>query len=162
MAAAAAALRQPWTTLCTIMAADTSNPSYRACSLCDRPLPDSPSSSPCPLCIRHSSAAGSHRLFRLLISIATSDKVLIVICFDRATRAIFGGSADEFFDLCELHPDAVWMAGEMMVGEICRVTLRRPTNGNAEHLRAVSLVPLRAEFRPVIARLRSLYGAPSH
>ncbi|KAJ0970298.1 hypothetical protein J5N97_023175 [Dioscorea zingiberensis] len=148
-----AALKQPWTTLCTIMAADTSNLTYRVCSLCDRTLPDSPSDSPCPSCIHRTSSPGSHRRFRLLLSIATTDRALIVVCFDRAARVLFGCSADEFL---QLDPSSALKVGQMMVGEICRITLKPPTNGNAQHLRVVSIEPLRSEFLPVITRLRTI------
>ncbi|KAJ0985254.1 hypothetical protein J5N97_003610 [Dioscorea zingiberensis] len=127
-----AALKQPWTLLCTIIAVDTSNLTYRICSHCDRTLPDSP----CPVCIRRTSSTGSRRLFRLL-----------------GRPRPLGCSADEFM---QLDPSAAWRAGQMMVGEICQITLKLPANCNAQHLRVVSIEPLRSEFLPVITRLRSI------
>ena len=44
--------------------------------------------------------------FFFQVSIASDTKVFVVICFDRAARALFGCSADEFFDFVKLHPFA--------------------------------------------------------
>ena len=49
-------------------------------------------------------------------------------------------------------------AGKILEGEILRVTLSKPKNGNAQHLRVVSVVPLWSGFRPAIETLRELYG----
>jgi hypothetical protein len=43
-------------------------------------------------------------------------------------------------------------------GEMCRMTLSKPKNGNAQHLRAVSIVPLRSGFKPAIESLKEFYG----
>ena len=49
-------------------------------------------------------------------------------------------------------------AGKILEGEMFRMTLSKPKNGNAQHLRVVSVVPLRSGFRPAIETLRELYG----
>lgn len=49
-------------------------------------------------------------------------------------------------------------AGKVLEGEMLRVTLSKPKNGNAQHQRVVSVVPLRSGFRPAIETLRELYG----
>ncbi|KDP43981.1 hypothetical protein JCGZ_05448 [Jatropha curcas] len=139
--------------ICTIIAIDHSNLSYRACSLCERTLPDTPNS----LC-RFCNSSSSKRFFRLLVSIATDTKVLNVICFDRAAKVLFGCSADEFFDFAKFHPFAAANAGKFLEGEMFKMTLSKPKNGNAQHLRAVSVVPLRTGFQPAIESLRALYG----
>ncbi|PKI51460.1 hypothetical protein CRG98_028171 [Punica granatum] len=60
----------------------------------------------CHHCAARNAAAGSKRLFRVLMSVATDQKVFTAICFDRTARVIFGCSADEFFDFAKLHPFA--------------------------------------------------------
>lgn len=40
------------------------------------------------------------------LSIASEDKVFVVILFDRAARVLFGCSADEFFNFTMLNPSA--------------------------------------------------------
>lgn len=82
---------------------------------------------------------------------------MVVICFDRAARVLFGCSADEFSDFCTSHPSAREKAGEMLEGAMFRMKLSRPKKGNAEHLRVVSVVPLLTGFRPLIHELRHLY-----
>ncbi|OAY51526.1 uncharacterized protein LOC110614087 isoform X2 [Manihot esculenta] len=153
---------KPTTVMCTVLAIDHSNLSYRACSLCERTLPDTPNSI-CRFCnsfnpSSSSSSSSSKRLFRLLVSIATDTKVLNVICFDRAARILFGCSADEFFDFAKIHPFAAANAGLILEGEMFKMTLSKPKNGNAQHLRAVSVLPLRTGFQPAIVSLRELYG----
>lgn len=49
-------------------------------------------------------------------------------------------------------------AGKILEGEMCRMTLAKPKNGNAEHLRVTSVVPLSSGFQPVIQSLKELYG----
>lgn len=49
-------------------------------------------------------------------------------------------------------------AAKALEGEMLRVTLSKPKNGNAQHQRVVSVVPLRSGFRPAIENLRELYG----
>jgi hypothetical protein len=49
-------------------------------------------------------------------------------------------------------------AAKILEGEMCRMTLSRPKNGNAQHLRAVSIVPLRSGFKPAIESLKEFYG----
>lgn len=39
-----------------------------------------------------------------------------------------------------------------------RATLSKPKNGNAQHVRVVSLFPLRSGFQPAIESLKKLYG----
>ena len=49
-------------------------------------------------------------------------------------------------------------AGKFLEGEMLRITLSKPKNGNAQHLRVVSVVPLRSGFRPAIESLKEFYG----
>ncbi|KAK4358672.1 hypothetical protein RND71_020901 [Anisodus tanguticus] len=77
--------------------------------------------------------------------------------FDRAARVLFGCSADDFFDFAKTHP----FAGKALEGEMLKVTLSQPKNGNARHLRVMSVLPLRTGFQPVIETLRALYQARS-
>lgn len=92
------------------------------------------------------------------MSIATVDKVMVVVCFDRAARVLIGCSADEFVDFCRVHPLAAEKAAELLEGEMCRMTLAPSKKGNAEHLRVAAVEPLRTGFRPVIETLRKMYG----
>ncbi|KAM7522402.1 hypothetical protein LguiA_012304 [Lonicera macranthoides] len=150
---------QPTTLTCTVVAIDHTNFSYTVCSLCEKTL----SSSPCRYCnynnyAFNSTSSGSKRLFRLLMSIASDTKVFVVVMFDRAARVLLGCSADEFFDFVKLHPYAAASAGKILEGEMLRLTLSKPKNGNAQHQRVVSVVPLRSGFQSVIETLRELYG----
>lgn len=81
-----------------------------------------------------------------------------MICFDRVAKVLFGCSADDFFDFAKLHPFAAANAGGLLEGEMCRMTLVKPKNGNAQHLRVASVVPLSSGFQPVIQSLKELYG----
>lgn len=83
---------------------------------------------------------------------------MVVVCFDRAARALMGCSADELSRFCAAHPSAAARAGEVLEGEMCRMSLQGSKSGNAEHLRVASVAPLRSGFRPVIDALRSVYG----
>ncbi|KAF5744752.1 hypothetical protein HS088_TW07G00331 [Tripterygium wilfordii] len=143
---------KPTTVMCSLIAMDHSDLFYRICSICEKTLPCDPSS----LC--KSCDCPPKRLFRLLVSIATDTKVLNVICFDRAARVLFGCSADDFFDFAKLHPFAAATAGKILEGEMFGITLSKPKNGNARHLRVASIVPLRSDFQPAIKSLRELYG----
>ncbi|KAK3153214.1 hypothetical protein QOZ80_2BG0169340 [Eleusine coracana subsp. coracana] len=144
-----------WTPpFCTIVAADTSNFSYLSCPLCQLALPDQAAS--CFVCGQ--SAPAPARVYRLLLSIATRDRVLPVVLFDRAARDLMGCPADELARLFAAHPGAARAAAEALNGEMCRMALRAPRKGAAvERTRAVSVVPLRDGFRPVIDTLRTLY-----
>lgn len=147
----------PWTPpFCTILGADTENLAYRACSLCERALPES--GGPCAVCSFRVSSPPTKLLYRLLLSIATSDKALVVVSFDRAARALLGCPAGDFLHFCSAHPGAARVAGRLLEGEMCRATLKASRKGNAEHLRVVSVEPLRTGFRPVIHSLREIYG----
>ncbi|XP_052195125.1 uncharacterized protein LOC127803125 [Diospyros lotus] len=165
----------PSTLTCMVVAIDPTNFCYRVCSVCERTLPDnfnnnsnnnaasSSSYSHCKFCnFNNAFSAGSSsskRLFRILLSIASDTKVFVVIMFDRAARVLFGCSADEFFDFAKFHPFAAETAAKVLEGEMLRVTLSRPKNGNAQHQRVASVVPLRTGFQPAIKTLRELYGA---
>ena len=50
-------------------------------------------------------------------------------------------------------------AAKVLEGEMLRVTLSKPRNGNAQHQPVASVVPLRTGFQPAIKTLRELYGA---
>lgn len=116
------------------------------------------------------------------MSIATDTSVKTVICFDRAATVLFGCSADEFFHFTKINPSAgtlqslhwklkrlskFWndllivsvaasMANQVFDGEMLRVTLTRPHNRNAQHMRVTSIVPLRSGFQPAIITLRQI------
>ena len=49
-------------------------------------------------------------------------------------------------------------ASRILEGEMFKMTLSRPKNGNAQHLWVVSVVALRTGFQPTIDSLRELYG----
>ncbi|KAK9279517.1 hypothetical protein L1049_013196 [Liquidambar formosana] len=150
---------KPSTLMCTVVAMDHTSFCYRVCSVCEKTLPDN-STALCRYCnfiAFNPNSSGSKRLFRLLISIASDTKVFVVICFDRAARVLFGCSADEFFDFAKLHPFAAVTAGKILEGEMFKMTLSKPKNGYAQHLRVVSIAPLQSGFRPVIGTLRELY-----
>lgn len=157
---------KPTTLICTVVAIDHTNYYYRVCSTCEKTLPDntvsSSSSSICKYCSFRNAfnpaSSGSKRVFRVLMSIASDTKVFVVVMFDRAARVLFGCSADDFFDFAKLHPFSAVTAGKVLEGEMLRVTLSKPKNGNAQHQRVVSVVPLRSGFRPAIETLRELYG----
>ncbi|PHT69196.1 hypothetical protein T459_28683 [Capsicum annuum] len=100
-----------------------------------------------------------NEIIRDKVSIATEKRVVVVIMFDRVARVLFGCSADEFFDFAKTHPCAAAAAGKALEGEMLKVTVSQPKNGNARHLRVVSVLPLRTGFRPVIETLRELYRA---
>ncbi|CAI0452818.1 unnamed protein product [Linum tenue] len=149
------------TVMCTVIAMDHTNLSYRACSVCERTLPDVPNPV-CKFCPNYNSGRPPPppvRFFRLLVSIATDTEVFNVMCFDRAARVLIGCSADEFFDFAKFHPFAAANAGKILEGEMMKMTLTKPKNGNAQHLRAAAVVPLRTGFQPAIKSLRELYKA---
>ncbi|KAA0037314.1 uncharacterized protein E6C27_scaffold3G00270 [Cucumis melo var. makuwa] len=147
--------------MCAVIAMDYTNFCYRVCSICERTLPVNPSSSLCKFCNFNAfnpGSSSSKRVFRLLMSIATDKEVQTVICFDRVAKVLFGCSADEFFDFAKLHPFAAETVSEILVGEMFRITISKPKNGNAQHSRVVQIVPLSSCFQPAIIRLRELYG----
>ncbi|CAA0822388.1 Unknown protein [Striga hermonthica] len=153
---------KPTTVMCTVVAIDHTNLCYRVCSVCEKTLPENPEIT-CKYCTFSNNfnptTSGSKRLFRILMSIATDTKVFVVIMFDRAARVLFGCSADEFFDFAKTRPYAAMAAGEALEGEMLAVTLSKPKNGNAQHIRVVSVVPLRSNFQPAIVTLREVYRA---
>ncbi|KAI3722097.1 hypothetical protein L2E82_33124 [Cichorium intybus] len=160
------------TTICTVFAIDHTALYYSVCSFCERTLPESNTAAPsvphCEHCnfTRNTTAVPHHgstsnpskRLFRVLMSVATETKVSVVVVFDRAARVLFGCSAQHFFDFAKLHPFAAETTGKILEGEMLKVTLSKPKNGNAQHHRVVSVVPLKSGFRPVIDTLREVYG----
>ncbi|KAF9596475.1 hypothetical protein IFM89_012180 [Coptis chinensis] len=146
---------QPSTLMCGVVAMDKGSFCYRVCAVCERTLSEN---SPCGFCNFKGSNPGSKRLYKILLSIASDTKVFVVVCFDRAARVLFGCSADEFFDFAKLNPFSVVTAGKLLQGEMFQMTLSKPKNGNAEHLRVVSVVPLRTEYSPVIQTLKKIYG----
>lgn len=54
-------------------------------------------------------------------------------------------------------------ASQALEGEMLSVTLSKSKKGDAQHLRVVSVVPMRNDFQPVIHTLRELFSvrAPS-
>ncbi|CAA3022730.1 Hypothetical predicted protein [Olea europaea subsp. europaea] len=150
---------KPTTLIGTLVAIDHTNICYRVCSVCEKTLSDNTNA--CKYCNFNNSfnpgSSGSKRLFRVLMSIATDTKVFVVIMFDRAARVLFGCSADEFFDFAKTHPFAAVTTSKALEGEMLRVTLSKPKNGNAQHLRVVTVVPLRSGFQSAIETLREFY-----
>ncbi|CAN4120367.1 unnamed protein product [Withania somnifera] len=160
--------KPPVTLNCMVVAIDHTNLFYTVCSICEKTLPDHspnthfPNSSSIPFCKNcnfNPASSGSKRLFHVLVSIATEKRVVVVIMFDRVARVLFGCSADEFFDFAKTHPFAAAAAGKALEGEMLKVTVSQPKNGNARHLRVVSVLPLGTGFQPVIETLRELYRA---
>lgn len=47
---------------------------------------------------------------------------------------------------------------KILEGEMFKMTLSRPKNGNAQHLRVTQVVPLRSGFRPAIESLKEFYA----
>ncbi|XP_042496913.1 uncharacterized protein LOC122075808 [Macadamia integrifolia] len=151
---------EPSTVICTVVAVDPTSFCYRVCSVCDKTLPDK-GSSLCKFCDMKGFNSGSSdfkRLYRVLLSVATENKVFVVICFDRAARVLFGCSADEFFEFGKLNPCSAVTVGKVLEGEMFQMTLSKPKNGNAQHLRVVSVFPLRSDFSPAINTLKKLYS----
>lgn len=64
-----------------------------------------------------------------------------------------------FSDWKMVYSCAAEKAAQILEGEMCRMTLSKPKSGNAQHLRAVSVVPLCDGFQPVIITLKQIYGA---
>ncbi|KAI4303901.1 hypothetical protein MLD38_039482 [Melastoma candidum] len=149
--------------VCAVLGIDHSSLFYRACSLCERPLKDDPNCL-CQHCHRFGSVnlpSSSKRLFRVLMSIATDEKVFTVICFDRVARVMFGCSADEFFEFLKFHPFAAATASKVLEGEVFIMKLSKPKNGNAQHVRVTSLVPMMSDYRPAIETLKEIYRVRS-
>jgi ribosomal protein L37E len=140
---------------CTIVAADTSDFSYLSCPACGRSaLPGHAEGASCAAC----GGPAPERVYRLLLSVATHDRVFPVILFDRAARTLLGCPADELARLFAAHRGAARVAADALQGEMCRLALRRPARDGAEHLRVVSVVPLGDGFCPVVDALRTLYS----
>uniref|UniRef100_A0A1J3HSS2 Replication factor A C-terminal domain-containing protein n=1 Tax=Noccaea caerulescens TaxID=107243 RepID=A0A1J3HSS2_NOCCA len=144
------------TVLCRLLAVDLTDYCYRVCSRCERVLPPSDNngvtSSICKFC----KSKVPKLLYRILMSIATDTSVKTVICFDRVATVLFGCSADEFFHFTKLNPSTASMVNQVLDGEMFRMTLTRPHNRNAQHMRVASVVPLRSGFQPAIVTLRQL------
>ncbi|VVA91082.1 unnamed protein product [Arabis nemorensis] len=146
------------TVVCSLLTVDLNDYCYRVCSRCERVLPGdkngvfSSSSSLCKFC----KSKQPKLLYRILMSIATDTSVKTVVCFDRAATVLFGCSADDLFHFTKLNPLAASMVNEVLDGEMFRMTLNRPQNRNAQHMRVTSLVPLRSGFQPAIVTLTHL------
>ncbi|KAM2523048.1 hypothetical protein PS1_029913 [Malus domestica] len=65
------------------------------------------------------------------------------------------------FDFAKFHPFAAANASRILDGEKFRLTISKPKTGNAQHLRAVQVIPLRSGFQPAVVSLRQLYGVRS-
>jgi hypothetical protein len=153
-----------WTPpFCTIVAADTSDFSYLSCPRCELALPEGAAS-----CFACGGGGGGGqpapaRVYRLLLSIATHDRVVPVVLFDRAARVLMGCPADDLARFFAAHPGSARAAVDALRGEMCRVVLRAPTKNKrsagaaVERLRVVSVAPLRDGFRPIVDTLRTLY-----
>ncbi|KAJ4977230.1 hypothetical protein NE237_002336 [Protea cynaroides] len=150
----------PSTVICTVVAVDSTSFCYRVCSVCDKTLPDKgpPVCRFCDIKGFNPGSSGFKRLYRILLSVASENKVFVVICFDRAARVLFGCSADEFFEFSKLNPFSAVAAGKVLEGEMFQMTLSKPKNGNARNIRVVSVFPLRSDFSPAINTLKKLYN----
>ncbi|XP_040384003.1 uncharacterized protein LOC121055522 [Oryza brachyantha] len=164
--AAAAAAAATWTPpYCTIVAADMSDFCYLSCPRCERALPDHADA--CAACSRLGGGGGGPapappaRVYRLRVSVATHDRVVPVVLFDRAARVLVGCPADELARLLAAQPGAARAAEEALEGEMCRVAMRALAKGDGERFRAVSVVPLRDGFRPLVDTLRELTDDPT-
>ncbi|XVF05743.1 hypothetical protein REPUB_Repub05bG0198500 [Reevesia pubescens] len=149
-------INYPITLICKIIDMDQSSFSYKACSVCETALPETPGS----VCNNENCNGRRYpykRLFRLLFSIETDTMGFKVICFDRAANVIFGCSAQEFFEFAMQHPFAAKNARNALVGEMFKITLKEPKRAKAEHRRMTNVVPLRTDFQPVIKSLEKLY-----
>ncbi|KAI3809550.1 hypothetical protein L1987_25527 [Smallanthus sonchifolius] len=152
---------EPTTTICTVVAIDHTALFYTVCSFCERTLPEPNTTASSLIHCNHCTFTGStqsKRLFRVLMSVATETKVFVVVLFDRAARVLFGCAAQQFFDFTNIHPLCGETASKILEGEMLKVTLSNPKNGNAQHQRVVSVVPLKSGFRPLIDTLTELYG----
>ncbi|KAH9326153.1 hypothetical protein KI387_006331, partial [Taxus chinensis] len=124
------------------------------CSECERVLPDKGvGSSECQHCsirlLRQRSPA-SKRVYKLLLSVATDKRVMIVICFDKPAKVLMGCSADELFDFSCANPFALEAAERILEGQMFQMVLRKPRSGNAQHMRIDSIMPLASDFQPPI------------
>ncbi|XP_056693424.1 uncharacterized protein [Spinacia oleracea] len=143
---------KPQTVLCSIIAVETTNDfSYLVCSLCEKPLPNPLSL--CKFCNRNSfnSSSASKRLFRLLVQFSPA-------FFDWQCYGVIVNLLRYFSSSQSCPSSYTTNAGKILEGEMCRMTLAKPKNGNAEHLRVTSVVPLSSGFQPVIQSLKELYG----
>ncbi|KAI7743369.1 hypothetical protein M8C21_003552 [Ambrosia artemisiifolia] len=152
---------KPTTTICTVVSIDHTNLYYTVCSICEKTLPDPTTTATSSTRCNHCTGSTSKRLFRVLMSVATDTNVFVVVLFDRAARVLFGCSAQDLFDFTNIHPFCGETASKILEGEMLRVTLSNPRNGNAQHQRVVSVVPLRSGFRSVMDSLTELYRVRS-
>uniref|UniRef100_A0A0D9XM35 Replication factor A C-terminal domain-containing protein n=1 Tax=Leersia perrieri TaxID=77586 RepID=A0A0D9XM35_9ORYZ len=160
-ATAAATWTPPY---CTIVAADMSDFCYLSCPRCERALPDHAAA--CAACGGGGGVPAPVRVYRLGVSLATHDRVVRAVVFDRAARGLVGCPADELSRFFSEHEGADRAAEEALEGEMCRVAMRALAaakggdgggDDEEERFRAVSVVPLRDGFRPLIDTLTTLY-----
>ncbi|MCL7030990.1 hypothetical protein MKW94_024975 [Papaver nudicaule] len=150
---------KPLSLFCTVVAMDTTDYCYLVCSLCEKTLPNEYSS--CKYCdpkFFNPGSSNSKRLYRILVSIASSEEVFVVVLFDRVARVLIGCSADEFFNFTMVNPSAAVIAGKLLEGKMFQMKLSKSkVNGNAQHLRAISVTPLCSDFSPAMKTLKELY-----
>ncbi|RZC50473.1 hypothetical protein C5167_018901 [Papaver somniferum] len=158
---------QPLSVFCTVMAMNTTDFCYLVCSQCEKTLPNEFIS--CKYCdpkFFNPGSSNSKRLYRILVPIAASEEVFVVVMFDRVARVLIGCSADEFFNFTTVNPSAAVTASKLLEGKMFQMKLsKRKMNGNAQHLRAISVTPLCSDFTPAIKTLKELYkdaASPSH
>ncbi|GLJ06572.1 hypothetical protein SUGI_0042270 [Cryptomeria japonica] len=146
---------------CSIVAMDSSNFCYRVCSNCEGILPDKSNGfsefQHCSRCSFNQRTPASKRVYKLLLSVATDKRVMIVICFDKPAKVLMGCSADELFDFSCANPFALEASARFLEGQMFQMVLRKPQSGNAQHMRIDSIVPLASNFHPVIEYLKKLY-----
>lgn len=138
---------------CSIVAVDTSNFCYRVCRTCETLLLGT-GAQPCRAC---PSGSAAKMLYRLQLSIATEDRVIPVVAFDRAAQKLMGCSADQFFEFASSNPCAAHSVREILLGEMVAITLKPPQSGRAQHMRVVSVVPLASNFEQIMNVLQKVY-----
>ncbi|KAI3973936.1 hypothetical protein MKX01_030512 [Papaver californicum] len=162
---------QPLFVLCTVMAMNTTDFCYLVCSRCEKTVKITLHSVyiSCKYCDPKSlnpGSSNSKRLYRILVSIASSEEVFVAVVFDRVERILIGCSADEFFNFSIVNPSAAVIASKLLEGKMFQMKLSKPKmNGNTQHLRAISVTPLYSDFSPAIKTLMELYKdgvSPSH
>ncbi|KAK4607543.1 hypothetical protein RGQ29_001406 [Quercus rubra] len=126
---------KPITVVCTVLAINHTNLCYRICSVCERTLPDNDPTSLCKFCN-----------FNAFISVSSASKHLHPTNQFLVARVLFGCSADDFFNFAKLHLFTAVSASRILEGEMFKMTLSKPKNGNAQHLRVVTVIPLRTGF----------------
>ncbi|KAJ7519811.1 hypothetical protein O6H91_20G056700 [Diphasiastrum complanatum] len=161
---------------CTIVSLHRSSLWYHVCKSCERVLPELRNSGgkhftsmengeECHHCLgnllKNGIGSSRKRVYRLLLSVATEDKVMVVVAFDRAARVLMGCSADDFYKFVS-HDPSVELAGKLLEGHMVDIVLKHPKSGHAQHMRATSILPLSCNFQPVFQTIEKAYAKISN